>query len=90
MKLTLILHEKDNIATVLKEVPEGSEVEIERNNEKFTIKANKKIPIYHKIALEDIKIGEKVFKYGEIIGIAKKEIKKGDHVHTRNIKSAFA
>ncbi|NVM04992.1 MAG: hypothetical protein HWN67_21905, partial [Candidatus Helarchaeota archaeon] len=43
----------------------------------------------HKIAIKDLKVGEEVFKYGEVIGIAKKEIKKGDHVHRRNVKSTF-
>ncbi|MHA1297978.1 MAG: UxaA family hydrolase [Candidatus Helarchaeota archaeon] len=89
-RLFLILHEKDNVATVLKEIPEGTEIEIEKDNEKFLIKTNKKIPIYHKIALKDIKIGEEVLKYGEVIGIAKKEIKQGDHVHRKNIRSVFA
>ncbi len=87
MNLILILNEKDNVATVLREITEGTEVKIDEN---IKIKANKTIPIYHKIALNDINVGEKVIKYGEVIGIAKKEIKKGDHVHTRNIKSTFA
>ncbi len=86
----LLLHPKDNVITVLKEIPEGSEVEFEREGRKFIIKANKKIPIYHKIAIQDLNIGESVYKYGEVIGIVKKEIKKGDHVHRRNLKSTFA
>ena len=90
MKLALILDDKDNVATVLQEIPEDTEIQIEKNNEKLVIKANKKIPIYHKIAINDIKVGEQVLKYGETIGIAKREIKKGDHVHTRNVKSTFA
>ncbi|MFX1449361.1 MAG: UxaA family hydrolase [Promethearchaeota archaeon] len=86
---TLILHSKDNVATVLKEIAEGTELEIEIEGKKFTIKAIKKIPIYHKIAIKDLKIGTPVLKYGEVIGIVKKEIKKGDHVHRKNIKSTF-
>lgn len=85
----LIMHLKDNVATVLREIPEGNEVSIELEDKKFTIKANRKIPIYHKIAIQDLKVGEAVLKYGEVIGIVKKEIKKGDHVHRRNIKSTF-
>ncbi|MHA1379755.1 MAG: UxaA family hydrolase [Candidatus Helarchaeota archaeon] len=89
-KTALLLHEKDNVATVLKEISKGTEVEIKKNNETITIKVNEKIPIYHKIALKDFNIGEEVLKYGEVIGIVKKEIKKGDHVHRKNIKSTFA
>ncbi len=43
----------------------------------------------HKIALCDIKAGEKVIKYGFPIGIAYKDISKGERVHTDNIKTAL-
>ena len=46
-------------------------------------------PDGHKFALSDIKKGELIFKYGEIIGIATKEIMKGDWIHTHNVKSAY-
>ena len=41
----------------------------------------------HKIALNDIKKGENIIKYGYPIGHATEDIKKGDHVHTHNIKT---
>lgn len=41
----------------------------------------------HKVALCDILCGENVIKYGFPIGHAIKDIKKGDHVHTHNLKS---
>ncbi len=41
----------------------------------------------HKIALTDIKEGENVIKYGYPIGHATVDIKKGEHVHTHNIKT---
>jgi len=37
--------------------------------------------------LKEIKKGEKVIKYGEPIGQATTDIKKGEHVHVHNIKS---
>lgn len=45
------------------------------------------IPYGHKIAVRDIKLGELIFKYGEEIGIATQNIKKGDHVHIQNLDS---
>ena len=45
------------------------------------------IPAGHKVALCDIKTGEKIIKYGFSIGVATTDIKKGDHVHTHNVKS---
>lgn len=41
----------------------------------------------HKYALRDIKAGENVIKYGNPIGHAIVDIKKGEHVHTHNMKT---
>ena len=41
----------------------------------------------HKYALRDIKVGENIIKYGNPIGHATAEIKKGEHVHTHNMKT---
>ena len=45
------------------------------------------IPKGHKFALRDIKCGEKVKKYGHTIGRATKDIKKGEWVHSHNLRS---
>ena len=45
------------------------------------------IPSGHKIASRDIKENENVIKYGYPIGHAIRDIKKGEHVHTHNIRS---
>ena len=44
----------------------------------------------HKYATKDIKNGENVIKYGQPIGHAITDIKKGEHVHTHNIKTNLA
>ena len=41
----------------------------------------------HKYALRDIKEGENIIKYGNPIGHAVADIKKGEHVHSHNIKT---
>lgn len=41
----------------------------------------------HKYALCDIKKGENIIKYGSPIGHATMDIKKGEHVHTHNVKT---
>ncbi len=41
----------------------------------------------HKYALKDIKEGENIIKYGNPIGHATCDIKKGEHVHTHNTKT---
>ena len=41
----------------------------------------------HKYALCDIKNGENIIKYGNPIGHATSDIKKGEHIHTHNMKT---
>ena len=41
----------------------------------------------HKYARIDIKQGENIIKYGQPIGHATSDIKKGEHVHTHNMKT---
>ena len=44
----------------------------------------------HKYAVKDIANGENIIKYGQPIGHAVTDIKKGEHVHTHNIKTNLA
>ena len=41
----------------------------------------------HKYALRDIACGENIIKYGNPIGHATADIKKGEHVHSHNVKT---
>ena len=73
------LNAKDNIAVAPMNIPMGSEINSE-------LKSQTNIPFGHKISLVDIKKGDLIYKYGQIIGIAFEEIKKGSHVHSHNLK----
>ena len=55
-----------------------------------TIEIVEDIDFGHKIAMKDIKKGDEVIKYGEVIGIAKQSIKAGELVHIHNLKSRRA
>lgn len=59
----------------------------DKDNVGINLAGNDKIPAGHKFALRDIKKGEYVIKYGEIIGRATEDIKKGEWVHTHNVRS---
>jgi (2R)-sulfolactate sulfo-lyase subunit alpha len=56
-------------------------------DETVTVKTLEPIPLGHKIALRDIKAGEDVIKYGEIIGRAVADIATGAHLHVHNTKT---
>lgn len=83
MKKIIVLHENDNVATALIDLSAGELISI-RGEE---ISMINDINFEHKFALEDIDKGTQVIKYGISIGVAYKDIKKGDHVHMQNLRS---
>ncbi|WP_287950046.1 UxaA family hydrolase [Acidiplasma sp.] len=90
MEVKALAHAKnDSVAVATDDLKEGEEIQVAflDNNEKTKITTAEVIPLGHKISLKDIKKGENVIEYGEVIGAATKDIKKGEHVHIHNIKS---
>lgn len=88
LNLALKVSDRDNVATIFAEVKAGTQVEVrdkQGNSEVITVADD--IPYGHKIALADIHVGGQICKYGEEIGTATKEIKKGDYVHVHNLDS---
>jgi altronate dehydratase len=84
----LQVNEKDNVATVFKDVKAGELIKVYKSDGSYEIvKAVNDIPYGHKISLKQISKNEKIVKYGEIIGIASVDIQKGEHVHIHNIDS---
>ena len=58
-----------------------------KDNVGVSLAGTEKIPAGHKYALREIKKGEYIVKYGEIIGRATADIGQGEWVHTHNVKS---
>ncbi|MGB7572901.1 MAG: UxaA family hydrolase [Thermodesulfobacteriota bacterium] len=80
----LIIHSTDNVAVALNALGVG-ELAVARGIEGF--RALEEIPASHKIALKDIPKGEEIIKYGEIVAVSTRDIKKGEWVHTHNLES---
>lgn len=59
----------------------------QNDNVGVNLSENEKIPVGHKFALCNIKKGEYVIKYGEVIGRATADIAKGEWVHSHNMRS---
>ena len=90
-KLAVQVQPIDNVASIFAEVNAGDTVEVmARNGSIDPIVVHEEIPYGHKLALRDIPKGETVLKYGESIGIATMDIKRGDYVHVHNLDSARA
>ena len=84
----VMINDKDNVATIFNKVDRKQVVEIcKKDGSRIIINSISEIPYGHKIAVNDIKRGEKIIKYGEEIGIATQDIKIGDYVHIHNLES---
>jgi (2R)-sulfolactate sulfo-lyase subunit alpha len=53
----------------------------------ITLDCTQDIPLGHKVALADMKVGDTVIKYGIDIGRVVQPIAKGQHAHVHNIKT---
>jgi len=85
-----LVHEKTDsvgVATVDIKAGETAKGTYMDDQSGIEIKSLKEIPLGHKIALKDHAEGETVLKYGNDIGKVIAPIKKGDHVHTHNLKT---
>lgn len=89
LKLALRVDDLDNVATIFAEgIEDGMEVEIlDKKGNKDLTKVTGNVPYGHKIAVRDIKAGENIMKYGQSIGAADRDIKKGEYVHIHNMKA---
>jgi len=86
----LVHHRKDNVGVVVVEgLKAGTTMlcVVTEDNSDFTATARHDVPIGHKIALVDLKVGDTVVKYGEDIGRIVENVAKGEHVHTHNLKT---
>lgn len=82
----LQLNIKDNVCVARAPVQAGEEVVVEGHK----VIAREAIQPGHKIALRPISTGQKVFKYGETIGKAIRDIQPGEWIHTHNIEPDFS
>lgn len=85
----LVVNRKDNVAVAVSDIPAGTKVTVDVGEGSVEVEVKDDIPFGHKFALRDINVGEAVVKYGEVIGVASKPIRAGEHVHVHNVVSTF-
>jgi (2R)-sulfolactate sulfo-lyase subunit alpha len=87
----LLVHDhRDNVGVVVVEnLAAGTElfVVVTEDNSELRAVTNQDVPIGHKVALRDLAVGDTVIKYGQDIGRVVAPIRKGNHVHTHNLKT---
>lgn len=83
----IVIDETDNVALAVRDLKAGENVTLITGENKKTVTLKENILFMHKFAIKDIKAGEKITKYGQVVGSATQDITAGEHVHTHNIKS---
>ncbi len=78
----IVLDTQDNVATAILDLKAGETIQTERGD----ITLTQPIAYGHKFALQDIRQGEYVVKYGAQIGRATAAISAGAHVHVHNVE----
>jgi altronate dehydratase len=77
MKRALHLVDRDDVVILVEPAEAGDEVQ--------NIRARDPLAVGHKMAIRAIPAGAPVHKYGQIIGLATRDIFAGEHVHSHNL-----
>ena len=90
MAKAIQIDEEDNVATATSDMRHGETIEVLSPEGEVISKPKVigSIPFGHKVALTYINAGDKVVKYGEVIGVASTTIRAGEWIHTHNVESA--
>ncbi len=83
----LLIEDTDNVVVAAEMIEKGKIALYVKENQTINIMTLSDIPIYHKLAICNINKGEKIIKYGHVIGRATKNINAGEHVHCHNVVS---
>ena len=83
MPRVLKIHPDDSVAVALEPLEAGTDIPA------FGLTLRDDVPQAHNLALKDSAAGDKVLKYGAVIGLAREPIAKGAHVHVHNLKTAL-
>ena len=83
----IVLNAADNVATAVQDLGVGQKAVVRLERELSAVVLHESIPYGHKFSLRPIGRGEKIIKYGEIIGQATADIGIGCHAHVQNIES---
>jgi altronate dehydratase small subunit len=83
----IVINEKDNVAVALRDIQAGETIGFTLGIDHREMIVHEFIPFGHKLAVREIKKGEDVLKYGEVIGRTTRIIPAGSHAHIQNIES---
>lgn len=85
----VIIEPEDNVGVALMALEAGTSPEL-KASKPLQIKLLETIPYQHKFSVRNIESGKEIIKHGVVIGVATKDIKKGEHVHVHNMEGLRA
>ncbi|MEK3916915.1 UxaA family hydrolase [Paenibacillus sp. FSL H7-0331] len=83
---TVMMKPQDKVAVALTEIPAGAQLNVVCQGIEVQVELAEAIEFGHKFAVVPIAAGEDIIKYGEVIGVAVRGIRKGEHVHVHNLE----
>ena len=85
----LIHAQGDQVGVAVEDIKPGenSEGVYMDSGKRISVTSKDPVPLGHKIALVNLKKGDKVIEYGEQIGAVTQDIPVGAHVHVHNIRT---
>ena len=78
------IHQKDNVLVALNDIQKGDIISFNGAH----IKLLDRIPVKHKLFLQNLKMGSEVYMYGVLVGKTTQDILKGQRMTTENLKHA--
>lgn len=81
----LQIKSEDNVVIALADLAQGEELHLPAKS----LRVIESIPNGHKVALKDISAGEPVIRYAYPIGIASKNIRAGEWIHSHNLHTGL-
>jgi altronate hydrolase len=78
--LVIRLHPADDVVIARVDLPAGMALAKEGG-----VRLGVTVPAGHKVAVREVKQGQPVRRYNQIIGFATRDVRSGDHVHVHNL-----
>jgi altronate hydrolase len=82
----LRIDDRDSVAVALRPIAAGDRIDVAGES----VLARQDIPAGHKIALTDLELEQQITKYGVPIGNATQPIRRGDWLHSHNVRTALS
>ena len=82
----LMMNPIDKVAVALEPLDMDRTVTVKCGDDVYEVTLKDSLEFGHKFAVAPIRQGEDILKYGEVIGMATRDITPGEHVHVHNLE----